>query len=117
MASRIFTQSASMVVDIMLATPERRAAISRIASTYHRLAQLIIQSDRETLIQEFKLAQSFLGEEINSAAEESTYVINTLSVLLAAKEVGQKQSSFVIQKAGGRAQEVVPMKQVKFQKP
>ncbi|MDZ8134250.1 MAG: bifunctional chorismate mutase/prephenate dehydrogenase [Nostoc sp. DedQUE04] len=93
MASRMFTQSASMVVDIMLATPERRAAISRLASTYDRLAQLIIQNDRETLIQEFKLAHSFLGEDINSAAEESTYVINALSVLLAAKE-----------EAGGRGQ-------------
>ncbi|MFN6483169.1 MULTISPECIES: bifunctional chorismate mutase/prephenate dehydrogenase [unclassified Nostoc] len=93
--SRLFSQSAPLVVDIMLATPERREAIKRLAGTYNRLAQLIIQNDRDTLIREFKAAHSFLGEEMNSAVEESTYVIDTLSTLLAAKDVGQKQSSFV----------------------
>jgi prephenate dehydrogenase len=93
--SRLFSQSAPLVVDIMLATPERREAIKRLAATYNRLAQLIIQNDRDTLIREFKAAHSFLGEEMNSAVEESTHVIDTLSTLLAARDVGQKQPCFV----------------------
>ncbi|MEH2284363.1 MAG: bifunctional chorismate mutase/prephenate dehydrogenase [Nostoc sp.] len=92
---RLFTQSAPLVVDIMLATSERREAIKRLATTYNRLAQLIIQNDRDTLIGEFKAAHSFLGEEINYAVEESTHVIDSLSTLLAARDVEQKQSCFV----------------------
>ena len=92
--SRLFAQSAPMIVDIMLATQERREAICRLAATYNRLAQLIIQNDRDTLIREFKAAHSFLGEEMNCAAEESTYVINALSILLAAREVKQRHTAF-----------------------
>ncbi|MEH2024983.1 bifunctional chorismate mutase/prephenate dehydrogenase [Nostoc sp.] len=92
---RLFTQSAPLIVDIMLATSERREAIKRLAITYNRLAQLVIQNDRDTLIGEFKAAHSFLGEEMNSAVEESTHVIDTLSTLLAARDVGQKQRCFV----------------------
>lgn len=105
--SRLFTQSAPLVVDIMLATPERREAICRLAKTYHRLAQLIINNDRDTLIKEFKLAHSFLGEEIKGGVEESTYVINALSVLLAAKEVEQRQPAFVSGKANAIANQTI----------
>ena len=64
LVSRLFSQSAPMVVDIMLNTPERRDAITRLANTYSRLAELIQQQDRDALIQEFKLASSLFGQQI-----------------------------------------------------
>ncbi|MBX9253102.1 bifunctional chorismate mutase/prephenate dehydrogenase [Desmonostoc muscorum CCALA 125] len=106
--SRLFTQSAPLVVDIMLATSERREAIGRLASTYNRLAQLIIQNDRDTLIREFKATHSFLAEEMNSAVEESTHIINTLSTLLAARDVEQKQPYFVRKQSAIANQPIAP---------
>ncbi|MDZ8140327.1 MAG: bifunctional chorismate mutase/prephenate dehydrogenase [Nostoc sp. DedQUE04] len=91
---RLFSQSAPLVVDIMLATSERREAIGQLAIAYNRLAQLVIQNNRDSLIQEFKATHSFLAEEMHSAVEESTYVIDSLSTLLAAKDVEQKQLCF-----------------------
>ncbi|WP_248277798.1 bifunctional chorismate mutase/prephenate dehydrogenase [Brasilonema sp. UFV-L1] len=92
--SRLFAQSAPLIVDIMLATPERQQAICRLANTYNRLAQLVMQGDRDTLIHEFKTAHSCLAEQINSTLEESSHVINALSGLLAARDVEQKHSAF-----------------------
>ncbi|MUG91038.1 prephenate dehydrogenase/arogenate dehydrogenase family protein [Scytonema sp. UIC 10036] len=88
--SRLLSQSAPMIVDIMLATPQRRDAICRLANTFQKLAQFVMQCDRDTLIHEFKTAHSCLAEDINCTLEESTHVIDALSTLLAAKEVGQK---------------------------
>lgn len=62
--NRLFAQSPHLCVDIMLATEERCEAIGRLASTYSRLAELVAQKDRATLIQEFATTQSFLGEDI-----------------------------------------------------
>lgn len=94
--SRLFTQSAPLVVDIMLATPERREAINRLANTYNRLAQLIVQNDRDALIKEFKESYHFLAEKIDLAVEETNYVINALSTLLAAKEIEQEHQIFTL---------------------
>ncbi|MEH2011612.1 bifunctional chorismate mutase/prephenate dehydrogenase [Nostoc sp.] len=93
--SRLFSQSAPLIVDIMLATPERHEAIYKLAKTYNRLAQLILQNDRDTLIREFKAVYSFLGEEMNGAVEESSHVINALSIFLTAREVEEKNVSYV----------------------
>ncbi|WP_017317778.1 bifunctional chorismate mutase/prephenate dehydrogenase [Mastigocladopsis repens] len=90
LVNRLLTQSAPLVIDIMLATQERREAICRLANTYSRLAQLVMEGDRDSLIHEFKVAHSSMGGEINWAIEESTHVIDALSTLLAAKEVEQK---------------------------
>ncbi|MCU0533225.1 MAG: bifunctional chorismate mutase/prephenate dehydrogenase [Hydrococcus sp. Prado102] len=56
---RLFAQSAPLIVDIMLATKERREAIAKLATTYNRLALLVMQEDRETLIHELQTAQDF----------------------------------------------------------
>lgn len=85
--SRLFAQSAPLIVDIMLATQERRQAIVRLANTYSRLAQLVIQGDRESLIFELKATHSFFAEDIACNLKESTHVINALTTLLAANEV------------------------------
>lgn len=59
MVQRLFVQSAPLIVDIILATPERRAAIARLGNVYCQLAQLVQQGDREALIGEFQAAQDF----------------------------------------------------------
>lgn len=64
LVNRLFSQSAPMVVDIMLNTPERRDAIIRLAKTYSRLAELIEQEDRDALIQEFQLASSLFSQQV-----------------------------------------------------
>lgn len=64
MVRRLFTQQAPLVVDIMLATQERREAIGRLANTYNRLAQLAVDKDRDTLIREFTAAHSWFQENI-----------------------------------------------------
>ncbi len=89
--SRLITQSAPMVADIILATPERRDAIARLANTNNRLAQLVVQGDRDSLISELQGLQQFFGEEANDSLQESNYVINALTSLLTANEVQQNQ--------------------------
>jgi prephenate dehydrogenase/chorismate mutase/prephenate dehydrogenase len=59
MVQRLFVQSAPLVVDIMLATPESRERISRLGNTYSRLAKLIQQGDRDALIKEFQITHNF----------------------------------------------------------
>ena len=51
---RLFRQSPSLCVDIMLATEERCQTINDLADTYGRLAKLVVQKDREGLIREFE---------------------------------------------------------------
>ncbi|MEA5602797.1 bifunctional chorismate mutase/prephenate dehydrogenase [Nostoc sp. UHCC 0252] len=109
---RLFSQSAPLVVDIMLATSERREAIGQLAIAYNRLAQLVIQNDRDTLIQEFKATHSFLAEGMHSAVEESTYMIDTLSTLLAAKDVEQKQLCFVSKQSAIANQPIAPRTEI-----
>jgi prephenate dehydrogenase/chorismate mutase/prephenate dehydrogenase len=91
--SRLFAQSAPMIVDIMLATKERREAICKLANTYNQLAQLVIENDRDALVHKFKEAHSCLGEEIHYTREETTYVIHALSTLLAAQKIEQRHQS------------------------
>ncbi|MEA5595875.1 bifunctional chorismate mutase/prephenate dehydrogenase [Rivularia sp. UHCC 0363] len=87
--SRLIAQSATMIVDIILATPERRKAIARFANTNNRLAQLVIQGDRDSLISELQGVQSFFKQATTDSFEESNYVIDALTALLTANEVKQ----------------------------
>jgi len=89
--SRLFAQSAALIVDIILATPERHQAISKLANTYSRLAKLVEQGDRDGLILEFQRAQNFFARSIPCGLKESTYIINSLNNFLAAQEQEQKQ--------------------------
>ena len=65
MVQRLFVQSAPLIVDIILATPERRRAIARLASIYSQLAQLVVQGDREALIAQFEAAQDFCSSKLS----------------------------------------------------
>ncbi|MBD2775061.1 bifunctional chorismate mutase/prephenate dehydrogenase [Iningainema tapete] len=67
---RLFAQSSHLCVDIMLATEERCQAIARLADTYNRLAKLVLEKDREALIQEFETTQS-LFSDISSHKSDS----------------------------------------------
>lgn len=59
MVQRLVVQSAPLVVDIMLATPESRERIFRLGNTCSRLAKLIQQGDRDALINEFQITHNF----------------------------------------------------------
>jgi prephenate dehydrogenase/chorismate mutase/prephenate dehydrogenase len=91
--TRLFAQHAPLCIDIMLATEERCRAIERLADTYNRLANLIMQKDRDTLIHEFAVARSTFGEELSCSLEASTHVINAFSTCLAANKVEQEHSA------------------------
>jgi prephenate dehydrogenase/chorismate mutase/prephenate dehydrogenase len=67
MVQRLFAQSAPLVVDIMLATPESREAIARLGNTYSGLAKLIQQGDRDALINEFRATDHFFQRLQKSA--------------------------------------------------
>lgn len=56
---RLLNQNPQLCIDIMLATEERCRAISLLAQTYNRLANLVVKKDREGLIQEFEQTQNF----------------------------------------------------------
>lgn len=66
MVQRLFSQSAPMIVDIILASPESRAAIAQLGSVCSRLAQLVQQGERSALITEFESANSFFQQAIST---------------------------------------------------
>lgn len=87
MVSRLFAQDSSLYIDIMIATEDRRQAIERLGKTFQKLAQLVIQKDQETLSRIFEETKTILGEETTRSLKESNYLINALSILLAANKV------------------------------
>ena len=90
MLSRLFSNSTPLYIDIMLATQERREAIERLANTYSQLAQLIVQKDRDFLLQKFEAVRSDLEQQMTCTLEESTHSINSLSTLLTAQRMSKK---------------------------
>ena len=85
LVSRLFAGDASLYLNVML-LEERPQVISRLAATYSRLAELVEKGDRAALIEEFEVACSFFRQETYRALEESNYMIDSLSRLLAANE-------------------------------
>ena len=84
--SRLFAQDGSLYMDIILASEERTQAVARLAQTYSRLAELVVKQDRAALMQEFATAQNAFQLQCDRALEESNYIINALSTLLAASK-------------------------------
>ena len=89
LVSRLFAQNGSLYLNVML-QEERPQVISRLAATYSRLAESIEKGDRAALIAEFEATCSFFGQEACRAFEESNYMIDSLSHLLAANETVAK---------------------------
>lgn len=87
---RLFAQDPALYADIMLATPERREAISRMARTCGELAGVVARGDRAGLIERFESTQRFFGQEAGRALEESTYLIDVLSERLARQSNDKK---------------------------
>lgn len=85
--SRLIAQSAPMIVDIILATQERQNAIARFANINNRLAELVMEGDRDTLISELQRVQNFFEQETTNSFAESSYIIDALTTLLTANEV------------------------------
>lgn len=90
MVSRLFAQDASLYTDIMSATQERQQAINCLAQTFQKLAQLVVEGDRSALIHQFEEARQAFGDETVRALQESTYIINSLSALMASQNTQAK---------------------------
>jgi prephenate dehydrogenase/chorismate mutase/prephenate dehydrogenase len=82
---RLFAQDAGMYTEIMLATPERREALGRLAESFAALAGLAQTDDREALKAEFEKVKAALGSETARALDESNGVIGMFAGMLAAK--------------------------------
>ena len=95
LVSRLFAGDASLYLNVML-LGERPQVISRLAATYSRLAELVEKGDRAALIEEFEVACSFFGQETCRALEESNYMIDSLSRLLAANETVAKANKALL---------------------
>ena len=85
MLGRLFAQDAWLYVDIMTATEERKAAITRLAETYARLAEVVSRGDRDALIAEFDSVKAGLGPEAARALEESNRIIEAFAAVLASR--------------------------------
>jgi len=72
---RLFAQDADLYAEIMLASPERREAIGRLAATLGRLAGLAGANDKEALLAEFAAVRAAMGAETARALAESDAVI------------------------------------------
>lgn len=91
LVSRLFNQDASLYWGIMLAQEEHRQAIQRLANTCTRLAQLVAQQDQAALNQEFEAARSSFRQDATRSLKESTHVIDSLSLLLAADKAQEQR--------------------------
>jgi prephenate dehydrogenase/chorismate mutase/prephenate dehydrogenase len=91
LVGRLFAQSPELYVDIMLATPERRTAIKSLAESYKELAELASENDRDGLIERFRQAATRLKGEAARALDESVMAIDSLSLLLAARQFDARQ--------------------------
>jgi len=79
MVSRLLAQDARLYVDIMLATPERRAMIQRLARHYSELAALVGAGDRAGLLAKFDAAEAQFAQEAERAMQESNELIAILA--------------------------------------
>lgn len=91
--SRLFAQDPALYIDIMLTDVERRQAISRLADTYNRLAQLVENKDGISLKCAFEATRSTFAQGANQAVAESNHIIDSLSLLLAAKVAEAQRSA------------------------
>ncbi len=91
--SRLFAQDPALYVDIMLTADERRQAITRLADTYSRLAQLVENQDGAALKREFENTSSTFAQGSNQAVAESNHIIDSLSVLLAANVAAAQRTA------------------------
>ncbi|WOD39792.1 bifunctional chorismate mutase/prephenate dehydrogenase [Nodosilinea sp. E11] len=85
--SRLVTQDAALYVDILMASPDRCAAIERMVSTYAHLANLLKQGDRAALIAEFEKTRAAFSPGADRSMVESSYMLNNLSTFVAATQV------------------------------
>lgn len=85
MIGRFFAQDAELYIEIMLASCERLAAISRLSDTCQRLAQLVAEQNRAALVDEFSTVRQTFHRESGEAMAESNYMLQNLSHFLAAK--------------------------------
>jgi prephenate dehydrogenase len=92
LVSRLFAQDAALPIDLMVSSEDHRQAISALAETYSRLAQLVLKEDQATLEKEFESTSQVFQTQVPHALQESQHLIQSLSVLLAANTTNQAGS-------------------------
>lgn len=91
--SRLVTQDVALYVDILMASPERCAAIERMVDTYAHLANLLKRGDRAALIAEFEKTGAAFSPRAERSMLESSYMLNNLSNFIAAAQVETQHPS------------------------
>lgn len=92
LVSRLFAQDAALPVDLMVSLEDHRQAITALAETYSRLAQLVLQEDQANLEKEFESTSQIFQTQVPHALQESQHVIQSLSVRLAANTTSRAGS-------------------------
>ncbi len=91
--SRLFAQDPGLFVEIAIANDERRQAITRLADTYSRLAQLVENQDQLALKREFENTRTTFAQGASQAVAESNHIIDSLSLLLAANDAEAQRTA------------------------
>lgn len=91
--SRLFAQDPALFVEIASADNERRQAITRLADTYSRLAQLVENQDQLALKREFENTRTTFAQGASQAVAESNHIIDSLSLLLAANDAEAQRTA------------------------
>lgn len=86
MVSRLFAQDSSLSFKIMLASSEHRSAIARLGTIVSHLARMIERNERMALQCEFDTSRRFFEQDADRALLESNYLIDRLSMFLAARD-------------------------------
>lgn len=96
LVSRLFSSSAPLSVDIMLASPKRGQAITKLTQTYSQIAQLVVKGDRDALLQKFQAVRNVFARQNMCTLEESTHLIDSLSTLLAAQQMSANSKNTLV---------------------
>lgn len=86
MVERLFAQDAALYADILLSSPDSRAACARFAQTVAQIAEHATVADRDAIIALFNDTARKLAAEPERALKESAYLVDALSAYLLATE-------------------------------
>ncbi|WP_413160928.1 prephenate dehydrogenase/arogenate dehydrogenase family protein [Capilliphycus salinus ALCB114379] len=86
-ASRLFAQSGSLSLEIMIGSPESRYLLQRLSQTIAQLASAASCGDVERLQTAFETAHQAFQTVVPDALPQTDHVIESLSIFLAASRV------------------------------
>jgi prephenate dehydrogenase len=93
LVSRLLAQDASLSLDIMLTSEQSRQLLQRFANTCKRLSYMITKQNQTGLSQEFTTASALFEPNLEQGLAESSCVIDSLCLFLAANQAEAQQIS------------------------